>query len=97
MFTYVLMGLPFILLTIVLDMWILKTHVIKTRQCWGVMVFLMVLTAIFDQFLTGAPVVTYNEATMTNIRLGYAPIEDFMYTFSAVIGIGSVWSFYEKE
>ena len=55
MFTYVLMGVPFILFVIIMDVWLLKTRVIATKQCWIVMAVLMTLTAVFDQLLTGLP------------------------------------------
>lgn len=95
--TYFLMGVPFIVLVIVLDIWILKTKVIATKQCWVVMMVMVVLTAIFDQFLTGLPIVHYNEANMTGVRLLYAPIEDFTYTFAAVIGLGSLLQYAETK
>lgn len=97
MSTYVLMGLPFVLAAVTLDVLVLKTRVIAMRQMWYVLVGMLILTAIFDQLLTGIPIVTYNEATMLNIKIGYAPIEDFLYTIAGVIGIGSIWMYYEQK
>lgn len=97
MFTYFVMGIPFIALVVCLDLFILKTKVIKTRQCWIVMAIMLGLTAIFDQFLTGLPIVHYNEYNMTNIRLGFAPVEDFLYVVVAVIGVGSLVKYFEKR
>lgn len=97
MFTYLLMGLPFIFVVLLLDWVILRTRVVKRKECWLVMAVLMFLTAVFDQLLTGLPIVTYNEAHILNIKLGSAPIEDFMYSFAGVIGIGSLWTYYDKR
>lgn len=94
MLTYFLMGVPFIAAVLMLDLLLLKTKVVKTRQCWIVMIVMLVMTAVFDQFLTGLPIVHYNESHMINVRLGYAPIEDFMYTIAAVIGLGSLMKKY---
>lgn len=58
---------------------------------------LLLLTAIFDQLLTGLPIVAYNEAKLLGIYIGYAPIEDFLYTIAAVIGISSVSTYYEQR
>ena len=57
--------------------------------------FLILLTAVFDQLLTGLPIVFYNEANISGIRLFYAPIEDFTYTIAVVILTGSLL-YYEK-
>ena len=97
MFTYLVMGLPFVVFVLLLDWCILKTRIIKTKQCWIVMAIMMLLTAFFDQFLTGLPIVDYNNEKMLGIRLGYAPIEDFTYTFAAVIGLGSLMKKYAKD
>ncbi len=90
MATYFLIGLPFIAAVLVVDIWILKTRVVKKRQTWMVMLVLMIMTAIFDQYLTGRPIVLYDDSLRSGITIGYAPIEDFMYTFAAVIGLGSI-------
>ena len=90
MLTYILMGVPFIGLVLLLDTVILKTWVIKTKNCWIIMGIMMFLTLVFDQLLTGLPIVFYDEAKTLGLKLWYAPIEDFTYTFAVVIGIGSL-------
>ena len=88
MLTYILMGIPFLATVLIADVAILKTNVIKQRQTWFVMALLLLMTAIFDQLLTGLPIVHYNEARMIGFRLGYAPIEDFTYTIAVVLLVG---------
>jgi len=97
MFTYFLMGLPFMIAVVMLDIAIFKTRVIKNKQCWIVMAGMIGLTAIFDQVLTGLPVVTYNESKLLGIYIWDIPVEDFMYTFAAVIGLGSISKYYEQR
>jgi lycopene cyclase domain-containing protein len=87
------MGIPFIAIVLLLDTVILKTWVIKKRDCWIVMGILMLLTLIFDQLLTGLPIVFYDETKNLGIKLWYAPIEDFTYSFAVVIGIGSLLTY----
>lgn len=96
MYTYLLMGLPFIAVVFVLDMFILKTRVIRSIQCWYVMAIVLILTAVFNQILTGLPIVTYDQAKTLDIHFGYMPIEDFLYAVTAVIGLGSLHKHYEK-
>lgn len=97
MLTYFVMGLPFIAVVLALDWFVFKTRVVATKQCWIVMVIMLLITAVFDQFLTGLPIVHYNQEHISNIRIFYAPIEDFMYTFAAVIGLGSLMKYFEKQ
>jgi lycopene cyclase domain-containing protein len=72
---------------------VLKTWVIKKRDCWIVMGVMMLLTLIFDQLLTGLPIVFYDDTKRIGVELGYAPVEDFAYTFVAVILVGSILKF----
>ena len=98
MYTYVVMGLPFMAFVLVLDMVILKTWVIRQRKTWIIMAIMMTMTLIFDQLLTGLPIVFYDETKQLGVHLLYAPIEDFMYTFAVVIGIGALLNYdHQKE
>lgn len=56
----------------------------------------MFLTLVFDQLLTGLPIVFYDNSKRIGVELGYAPIEDFTYTFVVVILIGSILKFLTK-
>lgn len=96
MYTYFLIGLPFICLVLLVDILILKTKVVFTKACWIVMSILILLTAIFNQILTGLPIVTYNESKITGLYLGYIPIEDFLYVIAATIGLGSLRSYHDQ-
>lgn len=91
--TYLLIGLPFIGLVLLLDTVLLKTWVVRTKQCWVVMACMLAMTLVFNQLLTGLPIVTYNEAHISGIKLGFMPIEDLLYTVAAVIGIGSMLTY----
>jgi len=90
MFTYIVMGLPFISFVLLLDIAILKTWVIKKRETWVIMSIMVLLTLIFDQLLTGLPIVFYDDSKRIGVELGYAPIEDFTYTFVVVILVGAI-------
>jgi lycopene cyclase domain-containing protein len=97
MFTYAVMGLPFILAVLIVDWFVLKTRVIKKRDTWIIMAIMMGFTAVFDQFLTGLPIVLYDTNKTLGVQLGYAPIEDFFYAFVAVVAIGSLLTYTSHE
>ena len=97
MYTYLIMGAPFILIVLLIDTLVLKTYIIKTKSCWVVMAVMMLLTLVFDQLLTGLPIVFYDDTKRIGVELGYAPIEDFTYTFVVVILVGSMLKFFTKH
>ena len=91
MLTYALMTLPFIGFVLWVDWYVLRTRVVLLRDTWIVMGVMLLLTAVFDQLLTmPGSVVRYNESRILDIRLGFAPIEDFSYTIAVVILIGAI-------
>jgi lycopene cyclase domain-containing protein len=53
---------------------------------------LLVMTAIFDNFIVGTGIVDYDPELISGVRIGVAPIEDFFYTFAAVVIIPSLWN-----
>lgn len=97
MLTYLSLSLPFIIGAVILDTLILRTFVVKRKDCWLIMTILLLLTAIFDQLLAGLPIVLYDDSKTLGVQLGYAPIEDFLYTFAAVIGIGSLVTYWSNN
>ncbi len=61
------------------------------------MALMLLLTAIFDQFLTGLPIVTYTSAHIAGLYIGYVPLEDFLYTVVVVVLIGSLHEHFFKK
>lgn len=90
MLTYAGLAVPFLGLVLLLDLLILKTRVVGTRNFWIVLGIMLGFTAVFDQLFTGLPIVLYDFGLTSGIKLWHAPIEDFSYTIAAVIGIGAL-------
>lgn len=44
---------------------------------------LVAMTGVFDNIIVGTGIVAYDEALITGIKIGYAPIEDFAYALAA--------------
>lgn len=97
MFTYFGLSVPFLLFVILLDLVMLKTRVVKTRDFWIVLGIMLGFTAVFDQLFTGLPIVWYDFSLTSGVKLWYAPIEDFTYCIAAVIGIGAVTTYVSQE
>lgn len=96
MFTYFGLAIPFLVFVLLLDLVVLKTKVVKTRDLWIVLGIMLGFTAVFDQLFTGLPIVWYDFSLTSGVKLWYAPIEDFNYTIAAVIGIGSVLKYVSR-
>lgn len=54
-------------------------------------IILMALTAVFDNLIVGMSIVGYDPGKILGIKLGVAPIEDFMYAVLAVLLVPVIW------
>jgi lycopene cyclase domain-containing protein len=54
----------------------------------GIMMF---LTAVFDNAIIGFGLVDYDEALISGLRIGVAPVEDFAYTVAALLIVPALW------
>ena len=57
---------------------------------------LMVMTAIFDNFIVASGIVSYDESKLSGIKILYAPVEDFAYTLVLVPLIVLIRSYYNQ-
>ncbi|WP_225752741.1 lycopene cyclase domain-containing protein [Actinotalea sp. Marseille-Q4924] len=90
--TYALLNVPFLLLAVAV---LVVARVRTGRPAWkplaGTMAVLLVLTAVFDNFMIMAGLVAYDDAQRIGLQIGVAPIEDFAYAVLAVILLPALW------
>ena len=55
------------------------------------LVVLLALTAVFDNAIVGFGIVGYDPQKILGIRIGTAPIEDFMYALLAAAVVPTIW------
>lgn len=89
MATYLILNLLFIAVVLLL----LKLVGVPSwdRTMTWVLALLIVLTALFDSLIIAVGIVDYDPSKILGLRLGYAPIEDFMYAILALIIIPTIW------
>ena len=62
---------------------------------WGTicytLVALLLMTAVFDNFIVGSGIVAYDPSLLSGVFIGFAPIEDFAYTLVAALLIPLTW------
>lgn len=73
----------------------IATWVIKSRfRCFTtpmVLLPMLILTAVFDNFIILAGIVDYDTTKLMGIYVGVVPIEDFAYTVVAVLLVPAIW------
>lgn len=54
-------------------------------------VVLAVLTAVFDNVMIGAGLMTYDDVHLSGLRIGLIPLEDFAYPLAGLLLLPAVW------
>ncbi|MEY3472828.1 MAG: putative carotenoid epsilon cyclase [Actinomycetota bacterium] len=79
----------------------IATWVIKSRfRCFTtpiVLLAMLILTAVFDNFIILAGIVDYDTTKLLGIYVGVVPIEDFAYTVVAVLLVPAIWKAVNKK
>lgn len=69
-----------------------------SRLCYDriPLLLLMLMTAVFDNLIVIAKIVSYDESKISGLKVLVAPIEDFAYTLVLVPLIALVQSYFTK-
>ena len=69
-----------------------------SRLCYDriPLLLLMIMTAVFDNLIVLAKIVSYDESKISGLKVLVAPIEDFAYTLVLVPLIALVQSFFTQ-
>ena len=55
---------------------------------------MLLITAIFDNVIIATGIVAYDEAKISGIKIGVAPIEDFAYTVVGLLVVPTLFNFF---
>ena len=102
--TYIQIAIIYCLLAIIVDLFILKTKVLKLRMFWISYIIVLFFQFLTNGVLTRFLIVRYNDfATIggdytTKVppmigdgRLFFAPVEDVFFGFSMILLTVSIW------
>lgn len=103
--TYTELGLLAIAVTVVIDMWLLRTRLITRRLFWVAYAIIIVFQLLTNGALTGFRIVRYSGDAIIGSttpadqappfigdgRLFFAPIEDVMFGFALVLLTLAMW------
>jgi lycopene cyclase domain-containing protein len=73
-----------IAVTVVLDLWVLRTRLLTRRAFWVSYAIVLVFQLLTNEWLTSHGVFVYDESAIVGWRIGHAPVEDFWFGFSLV-------------
>ncbi len=89
MATYIILNLIVLVILLIVTLRIVS-HVPK-KLLVTLLAILLVLTALFDSLIVGSGIVAYNSERILGLRIGLAPVEDFFYSFAAVLVVIYIW------
>jgi len=89
--TYTELVLVALAATVALDLFILRTTLLRRKAFWTAYAIVLAFQLIINGVLTGVPVVRYEPSTILGARLIYAPIEDIGFGFALVLLTLSSW------
>lgn len=96
--TYLLLSLAFLAVAaavLVVALALAPDRSRLVRRWWAPLliaaVVVLVLTAVFDNLMIGAGLMTYTDANISGARLGLVPLEDFTYPLAALLLLPALW------
>jgi lycopene cyclase domain-containing protein len=94
---YTALALAGVVLTVVLDLAVLRTRVLARRTFWAAYAIVLAFQLLTNGFLTGQDVVRYDPGTILGPRIAYAPVEDLLFGFALVTQTLAWWVFWGRR
>lgn len=95
--TYLAMSVPSLLWAVVLTVLAVWKFELRLRSLVIPLGCLLVSTAVFDNLIVWSGIVAYDESKILGVRIGYAPVEDFLYAIVAVLITASMWQILRRR
>ena len=104
--TYTELGLLAVAGTVVLDVWVLRTRLLRRRLFWVSYAIVVFFQLVTNGLLTGFRIVRYDAAAVIGDtqpvflgagRVAYAPVEDLLFGFALVTQALAWWVFWGRR
>lgn len=79
------------LVTVLLDMGVLRTKLLLHKAFWTAYVIMLFFQLVINGLLTGIPIVRYRPDAIIGWRVAYAPVEDVLFGFALILVTLSLW------
>ncbi|GAB3073405.1 lycopene cyclase domain-containing protein [Nocardioides zeae] len=73
-----------IAVTVVLDLWVLRTRLLTRKAYWASYAIVLFFQLVTNEWLTWQGVFQYGEDAILGWRIGHQPVEDVFFGFSLV-------------
>ena len=83
-------------LTVVLDLVVLRTRLLRRREFWTAYTIVLGFQLLTNGILTGRGVVTYDADAILGVRMAFAPVEDLLFGFALVVQTLAWWDFWGR-
>ncbi len=103
--TYTQAAVLGVVLTVALDLWVLRTRLLTRRAFWAAYAIVVFFQLVTNGILTGRRIVTYDAGVVLggatphllgHGRIGYAPVEDLLFGFALVVQTMCWWVFWGR-
>ena len=75
----------------VVDLAVLRTKLLLRKAFWTSYAIMVVFQLAVNGVFTGVPIVRYDPAQITGLRIVYAPVEDLLFGFAMILLTLSTW------
>jgi lycopene cyclase domain-containing protein len=89
--SYTALALSSIALSLVIDLFVLKTSLIRRKAFWTSYAIILPFQLLTNWWLTSRNIVIYDPHTIVGKRLAGAPLEDLLFGFSLILLVLSAW------
>jgi lycopene cyclase domain-containing protein len=95
--THTEVSLVAVLVTVVLDLWVLRTRLLTRRSYWVAYAIVLFFQLLTNEWLTSRGVFRYDPEAILGWRVGHAPVEDFLFGFALVTWSMCWWTWWGRR
>jgi lycopene cyclase domain-containing protein len=95
--TYTVAASVGVLLSVAVDLFVLRTRLITRLVFWATYPIVIVFQLLSNGILTGRGIVLYNPHDILGLRIAHAPVEDLLFGFALVLLTLSLWDFWGRK
>ena len=95
--THTEVSLVAVAVTVVLDLWVLRTRLLTRRSYWVAYAIVLFFQLLTNEWLTSRGVFRYDPEAILGWRVGHAPVEDFLFGFALVTWSMCWWTWWGRR
>ena len=89
--TYTFLALSSVVITLLLEWKVIRSGIFRRTAFYLAYAIVVGFQLLTNGYLTFNNIVQYNPATITGLRIAYAPVEDLFFGFTLVVLTMAVW------